>query len=120
MYRFYRMDKDADDNDVLTVVESCAIQGDRIPDLGERYAHALFHLDIDTANKIVVRRQYAVAVPEDVVVQVETWLNAQGDKRPLPTYFHSYILLNGVERVPHLHLVYIAESETEVWDFVND
>ncbi len=120
MYRFYRMDKDEKDNDVLHVVEACSIQGDRIPAVPKRYHHVLFHLGIDDKNKVFVRRAYTSLVPENLIAEVEEYINGAEDKRALPTYFHDHILLNGVERIPHLHLVYIAESEDTVWEFVKE
>ncbi|MFA6233392.1 MAG: hypothetical protein WC824_04270 [Bacteroidota bacterium] len=119
MYRFYRMDKDEQENDILHIVDTCVVQGDHVPSVPEKYHHILFHLGIDADDRIFVRREYSIGVPEDVMNDVEEWLNAAQHKKALPTYFHSFFMFNGVERMPHLRLVYIAESEEEVWDFVN-
>ncbi len=118
MYRFYRLDKDEQDKDFLTVVDTCAIQGDRIPSVPEKYHNLLFHLGLDAAAGIVVRSEYCAGVPETVIRDVEKWVNDADDKKALPTYFHTTILFNGVETLPHLHLVYIAENEEEVWNFI--
>ncbi|MCB2206160.1 hypothetical protein KQI65_15565 [bacterium] len=120
MYRFYRMHKDEQDNDILTVVDTCAIQGDRIPALEESYPNKLFYLGVDTDNRIVVTNEFTGKVPKEHYAEVEAFINSADDMRALPTYHYGHILLNQVDRVPHLDLVYIAESEQEVWDFVNE
>ncbi len=119
MYRFYRLDKDEQENDVLTVVDTCAIQGDRISSVPEKYCNILFHLRIDANDKIVVKTEYAFGVPGNVILDAEQWLNDASDKIALPTYFYDFIIINETERVPHLHLVYIAENEEAVWNFLN-
>ncbi len=119
MYRFYRLDKDEKSNDILNVIDTCAIQGDRVPSVPETYHNILFHLGIGADDKVFVRRDYCVSVPDNIITGVEAWLNGAEEKKALPTYFHTHILLNGVERIPHLHLVYIAVNEQEVWDFIN-
>jgi hypothetical protein len=50
---------------------------------------------------------------------VEEFVNDAPEKLALPTYFYSHILLNEVERIPHLHLVYYAENEDAVRAFLN-
>jgi len=118
MYRFYRMDKNAQDESTLNEVQVCAIQGDRVPSVPEEFHNALFYLGINDENKVFVRDEYSSDVPKDVISIVEDHINSIADKKSLPTYFHDTILFNGVMRLPHLHLVYIAESEEEVWNFV--
>jgi hypothetical protein len=114
------MDKNEQGQDVLDVTDVCAIQGDRMDAVSGKYHNVLFYLGLDPEGKIFVRKEYCLEVPKAVVAEVEEWLNNVADKRPLPTYFYDHILLNGVERIPHLHMVYIAESEDAVWEFVND
>lgn len=118
MYRFYRMDKDAQDNSILQEVQTCAIQGDRVPSVPEKFHNALFYLGIGDDDKVFVREEFCIGVPKDVITIVEDYINSVPDKKSLPTYFHDTILFNGVMRLPHLHLVYIAESEEEIWNFV--
>ena len=118
MYRFYRLGKDEQGNDILTVVDLCAIQADRIPSVPAKYHNVLFFLGIDTGDRIVVRNEYSAGVPEGIVDAAEAYINSAPDKGTLPTYYYDHILLNGVERIPHLHLVYIAENEDAVWDIL--
>ncbi len=120
MYRFYRLDTDENDKDFLTEIETCAIQGDRIPALPDRFGDKLFYLGITDDNRVVVTNEFSRRVPKHLYEEVEKYINAADDKRALPTYHYGHILLNQVDRVPHLKLVYIAESEQEVWDFIND
>lgn len=120
MYRFYRLDRDENDKDFLTVVDTCAIQGDRIPAIEERFPNKLFWLGIDENGRVVVTNEFSRRVPKHLYAEVEDFLNSAEDKRALPTYDYGHILLNNVDRVPHLRLVYIAESEQDVWDFIND
>ncbi|MFZ1729725.1 MAG: hypothetical protein WBQ23_06530 [Bacteroidota bacterium] len=120
MYQFYRLDKDEQGKEILHVIDTCTIQGDRIPSVPDKYFNILFHLAIDAASKVIVQRDYAVGIPESVISDVEEWINNASEKKALPTYFHTSMLLNGVEQIPHLHIVYIAESEEEIWNFIND
>lgn len=119
MYKFFRMDKDAQHNDVLTEVQLCAIQGDRIPEMPDKYSYVLFYLGINPDDTIFVRKEYLEDVPQYIIDMAEAYINNTEDKRSLPTYFYTHIILNG-ERVPHLHLVYIAESEDKVWEYVEE
>ncbi len=119
MYRFYRLDKDANDQDILNVVETCAIQGDHIPSVPEKYYNVLFYLGVGADDKIFVRTEYCPGVEDEVIKDVEAWINNAPVKLALPTYFYDHIMLNESERIPHLHLVYFAESEAAVWAFLN-
>ncbi|MCZ7556078.1 MAG: hypothetical protein M5R41_06725 [Bacteroidia bacterium] len=119
MYRFYRLDKDEHDNDVLTPVDTCAIQGDRIPDIPVKFQNVLFHLGIGPDDRMYVRREYLSGVPDSIITAVEEFVNNAPEKLALPTYFYSHILLNDVERIPHLHLVYYAKNEETVRAFLN-
>ncbi|MDT8324225.1 MAG: hypothetical protein RRA94_08945 [Bacteroidota bacterium] len=119
MYRFYRLDTDENDKDFLTEIETCAIQGDRVPAIAKRFPNKLFYLGISDDNRIVVTNEFSRRVPKHLYEEVENFLNSAEDKRALPTYAYGHILLNNVDRVPHLKLVYIAESEEEVWAFIN-
>lgn len=119
MLKFYRMDRDNEGNDYLTPVDVCAIQGDRIESIVEKYHTTLFFLAIDENNRIVVRREFCPDVPDFVTDAVEAWLNEAPDARALPTYYYDHILINNVDRIPHLYMVYIAENEDAVWEFVN-
>jgi hypothetical protein len=114
------MDKDEQDNDILNVVDTCAIQGDRVPSVPEKYHNVLFHLGIDPDDRIFVHGEFCPGVPESVVKDVEEWINNSENKIALPTYFYTTILINGVDTMPHLHLVYFAENEEAVWEFVKD
>jgi hypothetical protein len=119
MYRFYRLDKDENDSDVLNIVETCAIQGDRVPGVPVKFQNVLFHLGIGPDDRMYVRREHLYAVPDSIITEVEEFINNAPEKLALPTYFYTHILLNEVERIPHLHLVYYAENEEAVWAFLN-
>jgi hypothetical protein len=118
MLKFYRMDRDNEGTDHLTLVDVCAIQGDRIDAIIEKFHTTLFFLMIDDNNRIAVRREFSPGSPAHVMDAVEEWLNEAPDLRALPTYYYDHILINGVDRIPHLYMVYIAESEEAVWEFV--
>jgi hypothetical protein len=119
MHRFYRLDRDEQGQDVLNVVETCAIQGDHIPSVPEKYHNVLFYLGVGSDDRMFVRSEYCPDIPEDVIRDVEAWVNDAPVKMALPTYHYGYIMLNESERIPHLHLVYFAESEEAVQAFLN-
>jgi hypothetical protein len=120
MKRFYRLKQDATGNDVLDITDVCAIQGDRIEIVPEKYNNVLFYLGIDANDKLFVRDELCLEVPDGVIADVTAWINTVEDMIALPTYYYDHILLNGVDRIPRLYLVYIAENEESVWDFINN
>lgn len=118
MLHIFRLDIDDDNNILLTPVESCAIQGDRIPAVADKYANILFHLQA-ADGRVSVRHELCDWIPDEVIRKVEDFVNGAEDMRALPTYIHDQMLLNGVDLVPRLHLAYIAESEQAVRDFID-
>ena len=116
MFRFYRLDHDEQNKTILTEVPHCAIQGDRIPAVADKYANILFYLA--AGERITVRREFCDWIPDEVIVKVEDFVNGAKDLRALPTYIYDQMLLNGVDLVPRLYIVYIAESEKAVLDFI--
>lgn len=120
MLHFYRLDHDEDSNAILTEVPSCAIQGDRIPAVSNKYPNILFHLAIVDGSRVAVRRECCDWIPDDVIAKVEKFINDAKDMRTLPTYIYDQMMLNNVDLLPRLHIVYIAESEEAVRSFMND
>ncbi|MBR9974713.1 MAG: hypothetical protein KFF77_03960 [Bacteroidetes bacterium] len=119
MLRFYRLDHDEENNAILTEVPSCAIQGDRIPAVSNKYANILFHLAIVNGTHVAVRREFCDWISDEVIAKVEDYINSAKDIRSLPTYIYDQTLLNNADLVPRLHIVYIAESEESVRAFMN-
>ena len=120
MLRFFRLDHDQDNNAILTEVPSCAIQGDRIPAVANKYANILFHLAIVDGTRVAVRREFCDWIADEVIAKVEDFINEAKDMRTLPTYIYDQMLLNNADLVPRLYIVYIAESEESVRSFIND
>ena len=120
MRRFYRLKKNSDDSDVLDVVDLCAIQGDRIKIVPDKFNNVLFYLGVNEKGELYVRDELCLEVPDNVIADVALWLGTVENLLALPTYYYDHILLNGVDRIPRLYLVYIAEDEKAVWKFIND
>lgn len=117
--KMFRKMRDEEGEDVLKSVGLCWIQGSEIPDVPEEYHEQWFTLGIDPyseAKDILVH--YPDSIPIDVVSTVLLFVNNAPNKMTLSTHYLYHMILNG-DRVPHQDLVYIAETEQEVWDYLN-
>jgi hypothetical protein len=116
MLQMFRLMDDEDAGQVLKAVDFCSIEGTNVPDLSEEFCEKWFSFGIDKSGNISLFWDQ-IDIPEDIAMKVVSFVNAFPEKKNLATYFRTHILLNG-DRVPHLDPVYIAETEQEVWDYL--
>ena len=119
MIQFFRMVRDSEGNDALKTVGVCEIQGRNIPDMPEEFEDTWFTLGTNSNHGDGIMVNWDVDnVSEEIANMVVRYVNNVSDKKSLSTLFRRHILLNG-EEVPHYDLVYVAETEQEVWDYLN-